>query len=98
MRISVEPQVLIKSGEQIEAHCSNYETSYRSLYRAIDELQAGWQGKDHMAYVTQIRGFEPDFANMVRLLRSYAHFMISSGRAYVDLQEDRVAKARTLTN
>lgn len=98
MQISVEPQVLERCASRIEEQCDAYQKNYRRLYQCIDELQAGWQGKDHMAYVTQIKGFEQDFVQMSRMLTAYAIFLHNTARIYIELQEDRVAKARTLNN
>lgn len=98
MKISVEPQVLERSAAMIEEQCNAYEKTYHQLYQRVDELQHGWQGKDHMAYVTQIRGFEKDFISMVRMMRSYTQFLRSSAQSYRSVQEDRAAKARSLTN
>ncbi len=98
IKISVEPQALDNSAAKIEEQCVAYERTYRNLYQCVDEMRAGWQGKDNLAYTAQIRGFEQDFVQMVRLMRNYAHFLRSSSQAYRSTQEDRAAKARTLTN
>ncbi len=98
IKISVEPQALEQSATKIDEQCTAYERTYRQLYQCVDEMQAGWQGKDNLAYTTQIRGFEQDFVQMMRLMRNYAQFLRSSAQAYRTTQEDRAAKARTLTN
>ncbi|NBJ64597.1 WXG100 family type VII secretion target [bacterium c-19] len=98
IKISVEPQALDNSAAKIEEQCVAYERTYRNLYQCVDEMRAGWQGKDNLAYTAQIRGFEQDFVQMVRLMRNYAQFLRSSSQAYRSTQEDRAAKARTLTN
>ena len=98
IKISVEPQALDSSAAKIEEQCTAYERSYRNLYQCVDEMRAGWQGKDNLAYTTQLRGFEQDFVQMMRLMRNNAQFLRSSAQAYRNTQEDRAAKARTLTN
>lgn len=98
IKISVEPQALENSAAKIEEQCAAYERTYRNLYQCVDEMRSGWQGKDNIAYTTQIRGFEQDFVQMVRLMRNYAQFLRSSSQAYRATQEDRAAQARTLTN
>ena len=98
IKISVEPQALDNSAAKIEEQCVAYERTYRNLYQCVDEMRAGWQGKDNLAYTAQIRGFEQDFVQMVRLMRNYVQFLRSSSQAYRSTQEDRAAKARTLTN
>ncbi len=98
IKISVEPQALDNCAAKFEEQCVAYERTYRNLYQCVDEMRAGWQGKDNLAYTAQIRGFEQDFVQMVRLMRNYAQFLRSSSQAYRATQEDRAAKARTLTN
>lgn len=98
MRISVEPQALETSAVRIDEQCGAYERTYQQLYQCVDAMQAGWQGKDNLAYANQLRGFEQDFVSMSRLMRNYAEFLRTSARAYRSTQDDRAAKARTLTN
>ncbi len=98
MRINVEPQALEQSANRMEEQCLAYERTYQQLYQCVDEMKSAWQGKDNLAYVAQIRGFEQDFIQMVRLMRTYAAFLRSSARSYRATQEDRMAKARTLIN
>lgn len=98
MRISVDPQALEHSAAKIDERCQAYEQTYRRLYQCVDEMHSMWQGKDNLAYVSQIRGFEQDFIQMVRLMRTYAEFLRSSARAYRQTQEERTAKARSLVS
>ena len=49
IKISVEPQALDSSAAKIEEQCTAYERSYRNLYQCVDEMRAGWQGKDNLA-------------------------------------------------
>ena len=98
MKINVEPQALERSAARLEEQCYAYEKSYRQLYQCVDEMKAAWQGKDNLAYVSQIRGFEQDFIHMVQMMRCYAEFLRSAAQAYRLTQEDRSAKARLLSN
>ena len=47
IKISVEPQALDNSAAKIEEQCVAYERTYRNLYQCVDEMRAGWQGKDN---------------------------------------------------
>lgn len=96
MKISVEPQALEHSATKIEDQCQAYERTYRRLYQCVDEMRSAWQGKDNLAYTSQIRSFEQDFMQMVRLMRTYAEFLRSSARTYRRTQEERTVKARSL--
>ena len=96
MKISVEPQALEHSAAKIDDQCQAYERTYRRIYQCVDEMHTAWQGKDNLAYVSQIRSFEQGFIQMVRLMRTYAEFLRSSARAYRRTQEERTAQARSL--
>lgn len=98
IKIIVEPSQLDVSAQRIEEQCTQYERTYHQLYQCIDALQSGWQGSDNLAYVNQIQGFRKDFQQMNTLMRQYAQFLRQSAKSYRNVQEDRVAKARTLTN
>ena len=98
IKINVEPHMLETCAQRMEEHCGEYEKTYRQMYQVMEGMSASWQGSDHMAYVNQIQGFQNDFIQMTRLLRQYIEFLGQSARAYRMAQEDRVAKARTLTN
>lgn len=98
IKISVEPQALEHSATRIDELCMEYERTYREMYQSIDAMRANWQGSDNLAYVNQIQGFQDDFNQMVRLLKQYTEFLRQSAKAYRNTQEDRIAKARMLTN
>ena len=98
IRIQVEPQQIEQSANRIEEQCIAYEKAYRELYQCVETMQSVWKGKDNLAFATQIEGFQGDFLMMLRLLRQYIEFLRNSAASYRSVQEDRVAKARALTN
>lgn len=97
-KINVQPDALERCARCIDEQCVAYEKTYRELYQKIDAMSISWQGKDNLAYTNQIRGFEKDFIAMAQLMRNYVTFLRNSAQAYRQTQEDRAAKARTLTN
>lgn len=98
IKINVDPAQLEQSAAQMEEQCSNYEKTYRQVYQSVDAMQTGWQGSDNLAYVNQIQGFQSDFQQMMTLMHQYVEFLRQSAKAYRSTQEDRIAKARSLTN
>ncbi|MCI9292426.1 MAG: WXG100 family type VII secretion target [Erysipelotrichaceae bacterium] len=97
-KINVQPDALKRCAGCIEEQCNAYEKTYRDLYAKIDAMSISWQGKDNQAYTNQIHGFEKDFIAMTQLMRNYVSFLRNSAQAYCQIQDDRAAKARTLTN
>lgn len=98
IKISVEPQQIEQSSNRMEEQCITYEKAYRELYQCVENMQNVWKGKDNLAFVNQIEGFQGDFVMMLRLMRQYIEFLRNSAASYRNAQEDRVAKARALTN
>lgn len=96
MKIVVEPAFLIQSAKQMEEQIQAYERQYRKMYQEVETMQNSWQGKDNLAYVTQINGFQKDFQQMVILLTQYVQFLKSSAKMYQDTQEERMLQARKL--
>lgn len=96
MKIVVEPAFLIQSANQMEEQIQAYERQYRKMYQEVETMQNSWQGKDNLAYVTQINGFQKDFQQMVILLTQYVQFLKSSAKMYQDTQEERMLQARKL--
>lgn len=98
VRINVEPTRLEHSAAQIEQKAQEYQRHYQRLFQHVEAMSATWKGKDHQAFIQQIRGFENDFKAMQLLMKEYAGFLRVSAKAYRDMQSERVAQARRLIN
>ena len=98
IKIQVDPSRLDAAAAQIEQQTSSYERNYRRLFKEVDAMANGWQGKDNQAFVSQIHGFEKDFQQMAALMREYASFLKYSAKTYRQTQEERMQMARRLTN
>ena len=97
-KIMVDPAKLKTAAGKMETLASNYESLYRQLYVNVDGMAKAWQGKDNIAYTTQIEGFRDDLDKMKKLMDEYSTFLRKSADAYTKTQEEIVSQARTLTN
>lgn len=96
IRINVDPSRLEASASHIDQQVVSYEKTYHRLFQEVDAMGASWQGKDNLAFVQQIKGFQTDFTKMTALMRDYSNFLKLSARMYRETQEDRVNQARRL--
>lgn len=98
IKINVDPSRLDISANRMEQQANSYEKNFQQLYQSIEAMQSGWQGKDNMAFVNQIKGFQGDFQQMATLMKEYANFLKLSAKTYRQTQDERAAQARRLTN
>ena len=94
--ITVEPEQLEASASRIDDSNQNYIRAYPNLFEAVDTMKAGWQGKDNIAFSTQIAKFEGDFRQMSVLCAQYSEFLRNSARAYRETQDAIAAQAARL--
>ena len=96
--IQVTPEELEKTAGAIEGLASDYQASYKKLYSTTDSMATTWQGKDNVAYTSQIAGFKDDFDKMHQLMLDYASFLRKSADAYRKTQDAVVTEAKKLRN
>lgn len=96
MQIQVDPARLEHHALRIEQESVTYEKQYSRLYQEVEEMGNNWQGKDNLAFVTQIKSFQIEFQKMATLMREYANFLKLSAKTYRQTQDERVASARSL--
>ena len=97
-KIVVEPEKLKLAAAQIKQQAEDYEQQYNLLFIVVDGLGSVWKGADNIAFVNQIHGFMDDFQKMKQLMIQYAEFLENSAKLYDTTQQDRIAKAQSLTN
>ncbi|CVH78087.1 Proteins of 100 residues with WXG [Clostridiales bacterium CHKCI006] len=97
-QIRVTPEFLDLASSRMDAKIEEYQHLYTRLYEEIDRLSGSWQGKDHQAFVDQIRGFEGDFVKMAQLMREYSLYLKQSANAYRETQEQVCLASRRLQN
>lgn len=98
IKINVDPTRLDTSASHIEQQAKIYETTYHQLFQEVNQLGSGWQGKDNLAFVNQIKGFELDFKAMSTLMIEYANFLKLGAKIYRETQNEQTAQARRLAN
>jgi len=97
-KIAVDPAKLEASAQKVDSQAQEYTKLYQQLYSEVDAMGASWQGADNQAYVSQIKGFQDDFQNIVKQLNQYAEFLRQSAKAYRTTQENVKTGAGRLTN
>ncbi len=95
-KITVEPEQLEYCAGRIEDANQNYQRAFAGLFETVDMLKNGWQGKDNIAFSTQIAKFEGDFRQMSVLCAQYSEFLRNSARAYRETQDAIAAQAARL--
>ena len=96
--IEVTPEQLESTARTIEGLAADYKTQYDNLYSETNAMASTWQGKDNMAYIDQIGGFEDDLIKMYELMLAYADFLRKSAKAYRETQDAVTAAAKKLAN
>ena len=96
--IQVTPEQLESTAGRIESLAADYKAQYDQLYSETNAMASTWNGKDNVAFVSQIDGFKDDFTKMHTLMLNYADFLRKSAKAYRDTQDTVVSEARKLVN
>lgn len=96
--ILVTPEQLESTAGIIEGLAGDYQKQYQTLYSETNAMASTWQGKDNMAYIEQIGGFEDDLIKMYELMLAYANFLRKSAKAYRDTQDEIEKAAKKLAN
>ena len=94
--IMVDPSLLEQCATNIEQQSLEYEKGYQQLDNIVDQMQSVWSGKDHIAYVDQIKSFSNDFVKMNKIMQQYVSFLRFSANAYKATQEERMFQAKRL--
>ena len=96
--IMVEPAVLEQRAALMEQLNTEYHHTVSALYEGIDLLAQSWNGKDNLAFTSQIKGFDQDLRQIHALCAQYIEFLRVSARAYRDTQNELIAQIHTLTS
>ena len=96
MKFQVELTALTGTANAIEAQAREYQQLYTQLYQAVDSMQSAWQGKDNVAFTTQIKGFKDDFDRMKQLLLDFAELIKYANTEYKNALSDSTAAARSI--
>ncbi len=96
--IMVEPAMLEQRAALMEQLNTEYHQTVSALYEGIDLLVQSWNGKDNLAFTSQIKGFDQELRQIYSLCAQYIEFLRTSARAYRDTQNELVAQIQGLTN
>ena len=53
-KITVEPMQLEACAMRMEERNTSYLKNVATLFSAVDAMNAGWQGKDNLAFTTKV--------------------------------------------
>ncbi|MCH3961972.1 MAG: WXG100 family type VII secretion target [Solobacterium sp.] len=94
--ISVTPDQLDTCALRMNDAEDAYSRDCDALFNEVDALGSAWQGKDNLAFVSQISGFRNDFHQIAMLCSEYADFLRNSARSYRCTQDELTAQASRL--
>ena len=91
-KITVEPMQLEACAMRMEERNSSYLKNVATLFSAVDAMNAGWQGKDNLAFTTK----QSDFKQLSILCTEYIEFLRNSARSYRNTQDELTSQAGML--
>ena len=93
----VDTSKLDSAASKIKSLDGDYEAEYKKLFSVVQKMKSSWDGKDNVAYTTQIEGFRNYFEKMKSLMDDYANFLTKSANTYRETQESIASRAKTLS-
>ena len=93
----VDTSKLDSAASKIKSLAGDYEAEYKKLFSVVQKMKSSWDGKDNVAYTTQIEGFRNDFEKMKSLMDDYANFLTKIANTYRETQESIASRAKTLS-
>lgn len=96
--INVTPEQLLTAAEAVEGNVAEYVSLYKKLISEVESLSSKWQGEGNSAYANQIRGFEPEFENLKKVLDNYVLFLKEAGKIYGQTEDGIRDNARMLAS
>jgi len=97
-KIVVDPAKLTSAAQKMDGMVADYIKQYTLLFSEVEGMGAAWQGKDNVAFVTQINGFKDDFEKMKTITTEYSEFLKKSAERYNTTQTSLESSAKKLTN
>lgn len=94
--ILVTPEQLDACALRMDEENQAYSRNADALFNEVDALGSAWQGKDNLAFVSQISGFRNDFKQIGMLCSEYSNFLRNSSRSYRSTEEELAAQAARL--
>lgn len=94
--ITVTPEELETCASRMEEDNQSYQNHCSKLFSEVDTLGTVWQGKDNLAFVSQISGFQNDFHQISLLCSEYSDFLRNSAASYRSTSEELADQAMRL--
>lgn len=96
MQIKVNYDEVYQGSLNIKQKAMQYDDIIQSIYARMHEMQSVWQGSDNQAFIQQLENFKPQLKRMTQIMEEYANYLAKSANSYKEIQNDRIAKARSL--
>ncbi len=94
--ILVTPDQLDACASKMSEETQSYVKDTNALFSEVEALGNAWQGKDNLAFVSQISSFQNDFRQIAMLCIEYSDFLKNSAMSYRNTQEELAAQAARL--
>lgn len=94
--IQVTPEELDGCAARMDDENQSYVRNSDALFEQIDAMGNAWQGKDNLAFVSQISSFRNDFRQISMLCTEYSDFLRNASRSYSSTQDELAAQAARL--
>jgi WXG100 family type VII secretion target len=94
--ILVTPEQLDSCAARMDDENQSYIHHSDALFSEVEAMGAAWQGKDNLAFVSQISGFQNDFRQISMLCTEYSDFLRNSANSYRSTEDELAAQAARL--
>lgn len=96
MRITVNYEELAQGAGYLHQQSEEYHQMVHQIYSRMQQMQGIWQGSDHQAFISQLEQFRPQLEKLRDVIEAYSQYLFKSASLYQQVQQDRIAKARSL--
>ena len=96
MKIMVNYEEVAQGASYLQQKSNDYQQMIEQIYARMHQMESIWQGSDHQAFISQLEQFRPQLQKLTGIIQEYSKYLYKSAAFYQQVQQDRVAKARTL--
>lgn len=96
MQLKVNYEEVYQGAIALKQKAIQYDETIQKIYTRMYEMQSVWQGSDNQAFINKLEHFKPQLKRMTQIIEEYSQYLNASAKNYQSLQQDRIAKARTL--
>ena len=95
-KITVEPSQLLSCANHMDETNQEYQKYSNEFFSVVENMSAGWQGKDNQSFTNKISKFQGDFKQLAMLCSQYSEFLKNSAHAYQEMQDELMNQANGL--